>query len=233
MDHEPPSAGRLGGPLEIAIMAGVLLIAVAALAWQQIGAGQAASAPTATAEPWPTVAPTFTPQPTPTVAPSPTARPAPTPIVISQRAVAELALLDLRVSAVQVLRGEDARLGGITLPGTAEQITVEYVARVKVGIPYDKVTFVADGASVRVGLPPIEILSIEPDWGASRVLDTEQRLIASDTSELQRRAWASAQEEIRARVLRDTGLLATARRYAAYVIEENLRKLGFTTVVVG
>jgi hypothetical protein len=226
------------------IIAVVLLAAMLLGGYALIQRGSASPSPIeagGTAVPssgWPTIGPTFTPLPTATLLatatsiPAPTSTPAPTPIVINKERVGELAVMVITVSATQRLKSDEAKVLGFNLPFTSESITVEYVARVKLGVKNGEIEYRPTGKSVSVKVPSIEILSIEPDWQASRIVDTDTRFFNSKSAELQKDAWAAAQDAIRKRVLSDTELLTQARAFVALSLKDSLRDLGFTTVVV-
>lgn len=191
---------------------------------------------------WPTALATFTPVvvstatalPQPTVAPAPTAKPAPTPITINQQRIAELATMSITLSTAQETQGEDAKVLGIPTAwlNGRDSVVVEYVAKVKLGIDSNAIKYEPDGTEVKVSLPPVEVLGIEPVWAKSRIIASEQRFIGSNSIGSETEAWKKADGQIRAHVLNDSELLNTARQFTRLQIEEQLRKLGFTTVIV-
>lgn len=182
-------------------------------------------------EPWPTTLATFTPIPTSSPQPTVTPSPAPTPIVIKKERIAEIAVMEMTLSAAQITESAAIRLANtVNVPFTRERIAVEYIANVKIGLDYNQIDFQVQGPAVEVTLPQVQVLSIEPDWEASRIIDTDQRLIGSNVSELQKQAWAEAQARIKQRILNDAKLMEEARYYTRLLLQEHLQELGFTAI---
>jgi heme/copper-type cytochrome/quinol oxidase subunit 2 len=166
----------------------------------------------------------------PAVTPTIVVRP---PAVLSVRAISDLATAQSLMSTV--VEAEQARIGNVIY----EKLVLIACGRVKAGIDLSQlkesdVTVTDDGKTVRVKLPPAELLdsyliddSTQPC--TTKVYDRTNLLIIPETKELEGQAREKALEAIRATAMQ-SGILSDARRNAEIAIERILLNSGYEKV---
>lgn len=235
--NRPETSSAFDRPTTIAISVALALALLGAM-WLigQAFAGPAATAgPTATPEPWPTLPATLTPTvaaPTATlvVPPTPTMTPAPTPIMINQQRLGNLETFAVTMSTVHTETRTALEIAGLEI--SRDSVTINYVARVTLGVVFEDITFDTDGAAVTVNIPPVKILSVTPDWERSKPIGSETAIINNQMAAVVQEAWKKADLTIRAAVAADEELQQLAQSYTELLLEKHLRELGFERITI-
>lgn len=189
-----------------------------------------------TSEPWPTREPILTPVVIPTVTLVPTQQPTPSPvptiIKISEERIGRLESFAVTMSTVRVERKDVWQVAGFTLPFGRDTISVEYYARVTLGIQYKDIEFSPNGSSVVVKIPKAQILNVEPLWDRLRIIDSDPALFNSKIPQTTTEAWKQADAQIRNAVETDSELKDLAQHYAGLLVKDQLRELGFEHIEI-
>lgn len=237
--NHPDSPGAFDRPTTIAVsvvlaallLGGVWLLSQAFAGGRDLATGASA---TGTAEPWPAVPPTFTPLIAPTTTlvptPAPTMTPAPTPIIINQQRLGNLETFAVTMSTVHTETRTALEIAGLEL--SRDSVTINYVARVTLGVNFEDITFDTDGAAVTVDIPPVKILSVTPDWERSKPIGSETAIINNQMAAVVQEAWKKADLAIRADVAADEELQQLAQSYTELLLEKHLRELGFEQITI-
>jgi hypothetical protein len=199
-------------------------------------------------EPWPTVvtatptttrtpAPTFTatptvtptPRPTNTLAPTPT--PTPTPILIDFEELGKLVTIQYKLQTVSVVEEKEEnwirRLFGenkVVLVATGE-----VMAGVDMALLADEDVAVS-GTTVRLVVPPAEIVSVSLVPGESWVYDRKLNILKPNW-QIEQQAQEQAMNSLREWSITN-GILEQAEEVFRSRIETFLRRLGFTQVTI-
>jgi hypothetical protein len=189
--------------------------------------------PTTTRTPAPTftATPTVTPTPRPTHTPAPTPTPTPTPILIDFEELGKLVTIQYKLQTVSVVEEKEEnwirRLFGenkVVLVATGE-----VMAGVDMALLADEDVAVS-GVTVRLVMPPAEIVSVGLVPGESWVYDRKLNILKPNW-QLELQAQEQAQESLR-RWSVDNGILEQAEEVFRSRIETFLRQLGFTQVTI-
>ena len=235
---------------------GVLVVVVVCLTLGVVGAitlaqqaSQARHAPTPTALPptptrvLPTARPTQTPTPTatpmptitpsPTATPLPTATPTPTPIAVITGINAFGRLETVQYTMRDIVRIEDEPVGLLERLSRDRLILIAE-GEVVAGFDLTKVTeddIVVNGTSVRIILPPPEILYSRIDNERTFVYERETGLLRRPDPDLETAARRLAEGQLVSWAL-EREILDKAEDHGVLYLENFLRSLGFTRVRV-
>ncbi|GAB4434297.1 MAG: hypothetical protein Kow0031_16040 [Anaerolineae bacterium] len=186
--------------------------------------------PTATATPQPTATATFTPSPTATPSPTPT----PTPIVVITH-VKELGRLETTEFAMRtVVDLENDRSNLWEKIFGSDQLLLVAEGEVVAGFDLEKLTegdIRVDGTSVVINLPAPEILYSRIDNERTQVYERNTGLFLKPDPSLESRARQLAEESMNSWAI-DRGILDKAANSGRAQIENLLRSLGFTDIVI-
>lgn len=163
--------------------------------------------------------------------PAATATPSPAPALERVRAVAELSVLDVDVSAITI-----ARIDGYT-GGVRCCLIATGTARIGADLERATVHAVDPAAGTLVlALPEPTVLSVRIDPRASRVYSVDRNGLwialpfATREGQVTARAWAAAESKLREAAQR-SGLIARARRRAATLIATAIEPLGWSVTI--
>ncbi|MFZ5918275.1 MAG: DUF4230 domain-containing protein [Chloroflexota bacterium] len=242
------------GPyLLIAVVGVVALILLAALAvggywlWVRETPTPAATIAAATRA-WPTVVtatptvthpPTTTPTPTPTVTATPrpthtrtaTPTPTPTPILIDFEELGKLVTVKYKLQTISVVEEPEDRWV-VRLFGE-NKIALVATGEVMAGVDMSSLAaedVSVQGASVRLIMPPAEIVSVGLIPGESWVYDRKLNILKPNW-QIEQQAQEQAVASLRQWSI-DNGILEQAEAVFTARIEAFLRRLGFTEVTI-
>jgi hypothetical protein len=185
--------------------------------------------PTATATPSPTPAAT----PTPTVTPSPTASPSPTPIIFDINDLGRLETSEYAMRTVIDLENDPSNLWQKVFG--AGQLTLIAEGEVVAGFDLQKVDNQKDiqvrGSSVKITLPPPEILYSRIDNEKTYVYQFKTGLLLQPDPTLESRARLLAEKDM-VKWAEQRGIYNQAEKVGRIYLENFLRSLGFTKVTI-
>jgi len=186
--------------------------------------------PTVTPSPTPTVRPTDTPTPTNTPTPTPT----PTPIVVITH-INALGRLETTEFAMQTVVDLENEPGNIweQLVGSDKLLLVaegEVVAGFDLGKVKDQ-DIVVQGTTVTMNLPAPEILNSRIDNDGTYVVERDTGFLVKPDQTLETRARQIAEQSLTNWAL-EHGIIQKAEEYGRIQIENLLRSLGFTTIII-
>jgi len=163
--------------------------------------------------------------------PAATTTPSPAATLARVRAIAEMSVLQVDVSAISVAR-IDGYTGGVRCcliaAGTA-----------RIGADLDRATIRSidrAGRTLVLALPEPAVLSVRLDPSASRVYSVDRRGLwralpfATREGQVTREAWAAAETRLRDAAGRQ-GLIDRARRRTAALIDAALRQIGWSASI--
>jgi hypothetical protein len=169
---------------------------------------------------------TMLPAATPTVVPRP-------PTVLQLRSISDLATAQSLMSTV--VEADKARVGNVLY----ERLVLIACGRVKAGLDLsalrdEDVTETDDGRTVRVRLPPSQLLDVyliddSTQPCTTKVYDRTNLLLLPQTAELESQAREKALQAIRETAVQ-SGILSDARRNAEIAIERILLNAGYERV---
>ena len=189
--------------------------------------------PTVTRPPSPPVTPTLTSTstPRPTNTPVPTPTPTPTPILIAREELGKMVTIQYKLQNVSVVEQKDAswivRLFG------DNKIVLVATGEVMAGVDMTSLAeedIVASGTTVKLIMPPAEILSVHLLPGESWVYDRKLNILKPNW-QLELQAQQEAERSLREWSI-DNGILEQAEQVFTTRIEALLRRLGFTDVTI-
>ncbi len=159
--------------------------------------------------------------------------PSPTPPVVSItsiKKIAELATVEQGlVTDVEVKNvPEDWR----KRLGVSEHIVMIVHGKAKAGFDLEKIKdedLWVDGKRVQLYLPSPELLSLEMDFEKSHIVDYDRTLLMPQDPDIQARALALAQANLK-QAVQESNILQTAEEYGRLYFENHLRSLGFEEV---
>jgi len=203
-------------------------------------AGQApvyvTNTPTVTPSPTPTIGPTATPTPTNTPTPTPTNTPTPTPtpiVVITHiNALGRLETAEFAMQTVIDLKNEPGNIWE-QLVGSDKLLLVaagEVVAGFDLGKVKDQ-DIVVQGTTVTMNLPAPEILNSRIDNDGTYVVERDTGFLVKPDQTLESRARQIAEQSLTNWAL-EHGIIPKAEEYGRVQIENLLRSLGFTTIII-
>ncbi len=189
--------------------------------------GTATATPTPTASPTP--APTHTPTPTPTATPSPS----PTPIIFDINDLGRLETTEYAMRTVIDLENDPSNLWQEVF-GT-DKLTLIAEGEVVAGFDLQKVDNQKDiqvqGDSVKITLPPPEILYSRIDNEKTYVYERKTGLLVQPDPTLESRARLLAEEDL-TQWAEQRGIYAKAETNGRVYLESFLRSLGFTQITI-
>ena len=155
-------------------------------------------------------------------------------VVMAVRDLSRLESASYHVSKVIELTDEQSRLFGLVEAKDAILLVAE--GDVVAGVDLSKVTDAdvrvdAAHGSVRVRLPPPEVLSSSLDEGHTHVYERTTDVLASRNEQLEGKARQEAERQMRLGAI-DAGLLTRARSSAERVVRGLLHALGFEVVEI-
>jgi len=192
--------------------------------------------PTVTPSPTPTIGPTNTPSPTRTSTPTPTNTPTPTPtpiVVITHiNALGRLETAEFAMQTVIDLENEPGNIWE-QLVGSDKLLLVAS-GEVMAGFDLDKVKdqdIVVQGTTVTMNLPAPEILNSRIDNDGTYVVERDTGFLVKPDQTLETRARQIAEQSLTNWAL-EHGIIQKAEEYGRVQIENLLRSLGFTTIII-
>jgi hypothetical protein len=224
------------GMMAIILMAGLLYSGYQALVSRTSTPSEAAMADSTAPKPWPTVitaTPTVTPTPTPrsTNTPAPTPTATATPILIDFEELGKLVTIQYKLQTISVVEEKEdnwiERLFGENR--VALVATGEVMAGVDVTLLGDE-DIVVEGTTVRLVMPPAEIVSVRLIPGESWVYDRTLNILKPNW-QLELQAHQQAETEL-AQWSTAHGILEQAEEVFTSRIETFLRRLGFVDVTI-
>ncbi|MBN1219983.1 MAG: DUF4230 domain-containing protein [Anaerolineae bacterium] len=186
--------------------------------------------PTPTIGPTPTPTPTNTPTPTPTDTPTPT----PTPIVVITHvnALGRLETAEFAMRTVIDLEKDPSNLWEKLVGSDKLMLIAE--GEVAAGFDLanvDPTDIEVDGTSVKITLPPPEILYSRIDNERTQVYERKTGLLVKPDQTLESRARQLAEEALVDWAIQ-RGIYEKAETYGKVQIENLLRSLGFTDITI-
>lgn len=186
--------------------------------------------PTVTPSPTPTVGPTNTATPTPTNTPTPT----PTPIVVITHinALGRLETTEFAMQTVVNLENEPGNFWE-QLVGSDKLLLVAE-GEVVAGFDLSKVSdedIVVQGTTVTMNLPVPEILNSRIDNERTYVIERDTGFLVKPDQTLESRARQIAEQSLTDWAL-EHDIIEKAEQYGRIQIENLLRSLGFTTIII-
>jgi hypothetical protein len=192
--------------------------------------------PTVTPSPTPTIGPTNTPTPThtPTATPSPTLTPTPTPIVVITH-INALGRLETTEFAMQTVVDLENQPGNMweQLVGSDKLLLVAE-GEVVAGFDLSKVTdndIAVQGTHVTITLPVPEILYSRIDNNSTYVVERDTGFLVKPDLTLESRARQIAEQSLTDWAI-ERGIIQKAEEYGRIQIENLLRSLGFTNIII-
>lgn len=179
----------------------------------------------------PTSIPTDTPTPRPTNTRAPTPTPTPTPILIDRKELGKMVTIQYKLQTVSVVEEKDAswivRLFG------DNKVVLVAVGEVLAGVDMTLLAeedVVVSGTTVKIIMPPAEILSVHLVPGESWVYDRKLNILKPNW-QLELQAQEQAEGTLRQWSI-DNGILIQAEDVFTARIEAFLRRLGFADVTI-
>lgn len=192
--------------------------------------------PTVTPSPAPTVGPTDTPTPTNTSTPTPTNTPTPTPtpiVVITHiNALGRLETTEFAMQTVVDLENEPGNIWE-QLVGSDKLLLVAE-GQVVAGFDLSEVKdedIVVQGTIVTMNLPAPEILYSRIDNSGTYVIERDTGFLVKPDQTLETRARQIAEQSLTDWAL-EHDIIQKAEEYGRIQIENLLRSLGFTTIII-
>jgi hypothetical protein len=192
--------------------------------------------PTVTPSPTSTVGPTYTPSPTNTPTPTPTHTPTPTPtpiVVITHiNALGRLETTEFAMQTVVDLENEPDNIWEQIVGSDKLLLVAE--GQVMAGFDLSKVNdqdIVVQGTTVTMNLPAPEILNSRIDNDQTYVVERDTGFLVKPDQTLESRARQIAEQSLTDWAL-EHGIIQKAEEYGRIQIENLLRSLGFTTIII-
>lgn len=187
--------------------------------------------PSATATRTPTATPTNTPRPTHT--PTPTRTPTPTPLPpLYWEELGYLTSMEYTTSTM--VEKERTRSGIGAVLGT-DRILLMAVGRIQMGVD---LTLINDsdvdisGASIRVVLPPVMVVSVELLPDESTIYASDRSWLFSEYEGLEVEAMEEARQQLLEQAQYNQGMIELAETLARLQLTEFLRSLGYQDVEI-
>lgn len=182
----------------------------------------------------PTPVPTATPTPTPIPTPTPVPKPQVNPDISRIRAIAELATL--KCVYHNVAKGVQEAGTGLTHVGEKDRkFWMEFDGEVTISYPLDKITMTQNGEEIHIILPDPNVdckLLSDSLLNGNYVVESDNRFQINPIKvEKENQAVNDAVENMKADVMNNSSLLATAESQARMLIENYIRQIGKLTDV--
>ncbi|MBN1995705.1 MAG: DUF4230 domain-containing protein [Anaerolineae bacterium] len=192
--------------------------------------------PTPTPTSTPTIGPTPTPTNTPTLTPTPTNTPTPTPtpivVITHVNALGRLETTEFAMQTVVDLQNDPGNLWEQIVGSDKLMLVAE--GEVVAGFDLDKVDeadIVVNGASVKITLPPPEILYSRIDNERTYVYERKTGLLVKPDATLESRARLVAEQALLDWAIQ-RNIYESAEKYGRVQMENLLRSLGFTDITI-